>query len=251
MSTSLIDSTALGAALGRRTVEEAVRVARLEVDLAEARHAKKVRDQSRSGRVRAALRQARTSPMGFLKAPVRILRALRAPSVLPEAPEPPRDAKQRRVRLVPARSESATEAAVELDPRCFPVGLIHRDGQGTIAAWSRDSGRLVSFATEGDATWGRRLPGALAVDELVAGLGRDVVVTFDAEAAGGPLSVHLSFLDESGAQVAAANCSSGGARQFSLPAGAVSARIILRTRGAGVALLRALRFTRPEPVASG
>ena len=54
-----------------------------------------------------------------------------------------------------------------------------------------------------------------------------------------------------GAQVAAANCSSGGARQFSLPAGAVSARIILRTRGAGVALLRALRFTRPEPVASG
>ena len=33
MSTSLIDSTALGAALGRRTVEEAVRVARLEAAL--------------------------------------------------------------------------------------------------------------------------------------------------------------------------------------------------------------------------
>lgn len=238
----------IGKALGAELLDTAAEVAELEARLAVLRQAEAVRDASRLGQVAAAVRDGKRSVRGSVRAPRRLLAALRAVSV-PETsvgsrvvPETPTMA------LAPA---AASDTMMSLDPASYPRGLF--TSRGSRVLFSRGPrGVLVAFSCAGSGFRYHAFGGAIPVQQ-VSRDGAFVEMRFDASVkSGGGFGVNVSWVAEDGSAIPGTTFFEGDVlHRVPVPPGAVELRLVLTLKGDGVALVRGIQLSATSAASAG
>jgi glycosyltransferase involved in cell wall biosynthesis len=227
---------AFGSILAADLVRAADEVDALEREVIEQRQAQAEIDASRLGRYAAAVRQMRSSPLGFVRASRRLLRAAGAPARVGTALTP------RRPELRFRDSPSAGPLA-EVDPQSLPTGLL-RGAKGVVLLSRRQGALHAAYACTPGASRTVPLGHPISVTTLSAD-GSAVLISFTMSVqAAGSAFIRVDWLDADGVQIGSARC---GARSRShrlvVPEGAKSLQLSLRVKGSGVALVNELRLS--------